>query len=205
MRRRRRETPRDVIDAALNDANETMLDESEQARVVRAFEASTAAQRRFASAFFGSLGISLGVVYFGAHCACGAFGGGDVWARSALHRWYYVEGARARAFVTVCDWASAAAYSASGLACARLRGDAYGGATATARAGLVCGVVASCAWWALGVWGSGTFDAGSASRGAAPRRGRGRARTSCARRWTPRARWRRFGRKCTRISHCDWL
>ena len=38
MRRRRRETPRDVIDAALNDANETVLDESEQARVVRAFE-----------------------------------------------------------------------------------------------------------------------------------------------------------------------
>ena len=170
MRRRRRETPRDVIDAALNDANETVLDESEQRALVTAFEASTAAQRRFASAFFGSLGISLGVVYFGAHCACGAFGGGDVWARSALHRWYYVEGARARAFVTMCDWASAAAYSASGLACARLRGDAcaYGGATATARAGMVCGVIASCAWWALGVWGSGTFDAGSASRGAAP-------------------------------------
>ena len=101
MRRRRRETPRDVIDAALNDANETVLDECEQSRVVQAFEASTAAQRRFASAFFGSLGISLGVVYFGAHCACGAFGGGDVWARSALHRWYYVEGARARAFVTM--------------------------------------------------------------------------------------------------------
>ena len=189
MRRRRRETPRDVIDAALNDANETVLDESEQRALVTAFEASTAAQRRFASAFFGSLGISLGVVYFGAHCACGAFGGGDVWARSALHRWYYVEGARARAFVTMCDWASAAAYSASGLACARLRGDAYayGGATATARAGLVCGVVASCAWWALGVWGSGTFDAGAASRGAAPAAGAwtgahgGRAQADAAR------------------------
>ena len=73
MRRlRRRETPLDVIDAALGDTSERMLDESDQARVVAAFEASTSAQRTFCGTFFGTLGVASGVAYFGAHCACGS-------------------------------------------------------------------------------------------------------------------------------------
>ena len=205
MRRRRRETPRDVIDAALNDANETVLDESEQRALVTAFEASTAAQRRFCERILG-VWASRWASCIRAHCACGAFGGGDVWARSALHRWYYVEGARARAFVTMCDWRARRRIRRrdwrARAAPRRVRvrwGDGDG-----AR-GIVCGVVvASCAWWALGVWGSGTFDAGSASRGARPRRAWTCAPRRRARR-TPRARWRRYGRKCTRINRCDWL
>ena len=167
-RRRRGETPLDVIAAALGDTSERVLDESDQARVVAAFEASTSAQRKFCGTFIGTLGVLSGVAYFGAHCACGAFGGGDVWARSPWHRYYYAEGATARDLVTACDWATAAAACASGLACARLRGDAYDKANSMARVGVVCGFVASCAWWALSAWTRGTVDVGSAVRGAAP-------------------------------------